>query len=476
MPNLTKFKQRDPDLRAVGRSPLPCRTATILHRRDPGPELREGLLDVVLRSMVDIAVIAIDRLGRVTTWNEGARRMLGWTETAALGRDADALLTGDGATAGGAGRWMDAGRLDEPFVSEGWCRRHNGAAFWARTTVTPLVGRSGDVQGALTMIQDRTSARREKERSRIEAELLRGIMSASRDCIDVLHLDGTQAVEGRHGPAGCAVFTGAMPDDGRAERAFSAARHGDVGHFDADTGDAGTAVQWDVQVSPIMGSDGRPDALLAVSRDVTAERRAAEQSRLLMMEMSHRMKNVLAVVQAIASQTLRGPTMPADLRETFDARLMTLFHAQDILTQTGRDCADLRQLVDGVAALHCGTHSPRFRTDGPTVTVGPRVGLSLAMVLHELGTNAIKYGALSSRSGSVDLVWNVLDGPGGPAFHLTWTERGGPPAAPPTKKGFGTRLIELSFPRELGLTSTVSYPPEGVVFTLDGPLASVLRA
>jgi len=436
-----------------------------------------GLFGALQSTLSGTALVTIDRQGWVTRWSEGASRMLGWQEHEALGVDLARLMAGHPGHDDLPDNTPGITGLDQPTVTEGWCCRKDQEAIWARTTVATFPDPYQGTQGHLVLIQDRTIQHADSERAQRDSQLLHSLLSASRDAIDVLQLDGSPA--GDYADLwprpGCDVFAGGSGPHPDGFLAFASARDGHAGQFRAATGVMGATTQWDIQVTPILGSAGVPVALLAVSRDVTHASRAAEQDNLVAMEMTHRLKNVLCIVQAIASHTLRGPAMPADIRKTFDGRLLAFFRAQELLTQAPAESVELRQLVNGIATLHCRRPSTRFRVEGPAVTVGPRVGVALSMVLHELGTNAIKYGALSSATGVLELVWHVLPVNGEPSFSLTWTESGGPPLAQPEHKGFGTRLIERSFPSEMGLVSTLTYPRSGVVFTLEGPTSALLQ-
>ena len=188
------------------------------------------------------------------------------------------------------------------------------------------------------------------------------------------------------------------------------------------------------------------------------------------------MKNTLAVVQSIARQTLRGDGAIAQGWEAFTARLMALSTAHDVLTQGKWSAASLRVLVDATARLHTGGAEERFRTAGPDIMFSSRVALSFAMVLHELGTNAAKYGALSMPGGVVDVGWTVQPGAAGAMLHFTWQETGGPAVRLPRHSGFGTRLIERSLVSEFGAAVVLSYDPAGVRLTLTAPLDTVQRS
>jgi PAS domain S-box-containing protein len=441
------------------------------------PSAGQGLFRALQSTLTGSALVAVDHRGRVTQWSDGARRMLGWHEQEAQGANLSRLLAGELAHDGLADDVPGIAEVDKPTVTEGWCNRKDHEIFWARTTVAPLPDPAGRAGGHLVLVQDRTVQHTDEERNRRDSQLLRSLLSASRDAVDVLQLDGfpDKTYADLWPRVGCALFAGCIEPHPDGALAFASARQGQAGQFHATTDVNGSTTQWEVSVTPILGQDGMPVALLAVSRDITRADRDAAKGSLVALEMGHRLKNVLAIVQAIASQTLRGPTMPADLRKAFDTRLLAFFRAQDLLTRSPAESVELHHLVESVATLHCRRPSTRFRADGPAVTVGRRTGLALSMVLHELGANAIKYGALSAQTGIVHLAWNLLPGPAGTMFRLTWTESGGPPVAPARHKGFGTRLIELSFSPELGLTWTLDYAETGVVFTLEGLVSAGLQ-
>ena len=202
--------------------------------------------------------------------------------------------------------------------------------------------------------------------------------------------------------------------------------------------------------------------------DITDARVAGDHQTLLIHELNHRVKNTLATVQSIAMQSLRGLRGPAaDAgRGAFEARLLALARAHDVLTRQSWESADLDEVVaDAVAPLD-GTRS-RFAAEGPRVRLAPRMALSIAMALHELGTNAVKYGALSNATGGVSIRWTVE---AGTRLRLVWTERGGPPVAAPENRGFGSRLIARNLARELAGSVSLGFAPAGVTCEIDAPL------
>ncbi|HZY68492.1 MAG TPA: PAS domain S-box protein [Devosia sp.] len=224
----------------------------------------------------------------------------------------------------------------------------------------------------------------------------------------------------------------------------------------------------------IRDAQGKATRMIGAMLDITERKRAEEHQRLLTAELQHRVKNTLAMVQAIASQTLRGATDIDEAREAFAARLISLGRAHDILTQASWKAAPIMEVVQGALGVHAQTGAARIRASGPNVLLGAKSALSLALALHELATNAAKYGALSNESGVVELRWHVVHEGEAPRFCLTWTEQEGPPIlVQPARRGFGSRLIERSFAAEVGGEVKLTYAPTGLICRLEAPLASM---
>jgi PAS domain S-box-containing protein len=213
----------------------------------------------------------------------------------------------------------------------------------------------------------------------------------------------------------------------------------------------------------------------AAQREI-AERREAEKHReLLINELNHRVKNTLATVQSIAAQTLRTSALELEVRNRLDARLIALSNAHNLLTEHNWEGATLGQVVEMALRPLRSEGEERFEVYGPKVHLAPKTALAIAMALHELATNAIKYGAFSNDMGHVALCWQVNQESNEPRLHMLWKERGGPPVTPPTRAGFGTRLIERGLAAELGGSVELTYPSSGVVCTIDTPLPQFVR-
>jgi two-component sensor histidine kinase len=263
-----------------------------------------------------------------------------------------------------------------------------------------------------------------------------------------------------------------------AANAVETARQGGVARFKGPANTAkGTPRYWDVQVSAIVGADGKPSHLLSISRDITEEWRAAkalaeahERQTVLAEELQHRVKNTLAMVGAIANQTMRGNDVES-ARQAFNARLLALGRAHDILTRTRWTGAPIAEVVEGALAPH-RTGEGRIKVDGPDLQLNAKQSLALALALHELATNATKHGALSNERGTVRITWSIDPIAAAPTFMLRWAEAGGPPVQEPlpNRKGFGSRLIERVLTRDFGGQIGVVYAPTGVVCELTASL------
>ncbi len=224
----------------------------------------------------------------------------------------------------------------------------------------------------------------------------------------------------------------------------------------------------------LRDATGRAARMIGAMFDISERKRAEEHQRLLTGELQHRVKNTLAMVQAIAAQTFRNVTDMDAAREAFSARLISLGRAHDILTQSSWTQAPIAEVVDGALSVHRGGGASRIRASGPNVPLAAKAALALALALHELATNAAKYGALSNDAGTVDLRWHVVHEDEAPRFCLTWSEQGGPPIlAQPTRRGFGSRLIERSFAAEVGGDVRLTYAPTGLSCRLEAALTAM---
>lgn len=231
----------------------------------------------------------------------------------------------------------------------------------------------------------------------------------------------------------------------------------------------GECIYISLSVSPVRDEQGRVVGASKIARDITERRRAEEQRILLINELNHRVKNTLATVQSLAVQTLRSTERSAEAQDLFAARLSALSRAHNLLTLESWEGADLRDVVERALAPFITGEERRVTFDGPRVRLSPRQALALSIALHELATNAAKFGALSGVTGQVAVTWETADG----QLTLNWRERGGPLVEQPARNGFGSRLIKQNLSHELGGAADIQYRPEGVRAVITSPLAHI---
>jgi PAS domain S-box-containing protein len=217
--------------------------------------------------------------------------------------------------------------------------------------------------------------------------------------------------------------------------------------------------------------DGHLKRLWGIQRDITDRKQAEEQRTLLIHELNHRVKNTLATVQSIASQTLRNALTMQDAKEALEGRLIALARAHDVLTKESWEGAELKDIVGQAVAPYTSRGENRLHVSGPEVRLSPRMALALAMALQELATNAVKYGALANATGAIRITWDVEPALPKPRLRLRWEESGGPPVQTPTRRGFGSRLIERSLSQELNGIARIEFRSTGIVCAVDAPLA-----
>lgn len=217
-----------------------------------------------------------------------------------------------------------------------------------------------------------------------------------------------------------------------------------------------------VQAAPLRDRDGKIVGAVSAGLDITERKRTDEHRLLLLNELNHRVKNTLATVQSIAAQSFRRARSEASAREMFESRLMALSRAHDVLTNESWEGANLGEIVAEAITPYRASHRSRFQISGPPVRLSAKMALSISMALHELATNAAKYGALSDDRGRVTITWQTLREADARYLRIEWLEADGPAVTPPLQKGFGSRLIERGLAQELGGEASIEYRPAGV--------------
>jgi PAS domain S-box-containing protein len=229
-----------------------------------------------------------------------------------------------------------------------------------------------------------------------------------------------------------------------------------------------------VFISPVRDDSGDVVQYFASFVNVTRHRQEASRLRFLLDELNHRTQNTLATVLGIAKQTLRG-VADAEVVDTFEARILALSKAQSLLGRTNWGRVGLRDVIDQILEPF-GLNDRRvthFSVKGDDVLLQPKAAVTLAMVFHELATNAMKHGALSiDAAGRIEIAWRVEPTPQGDRLRFRWLESGGPPVTSPSRKGFGSRLIEHGLAKELDGEVSLDYEAAGVVCQIVMPVPS----
>lgn len=369
-------------------------------------------------------------------------------------------------------------------------RRADGVYRWAIDTARPRLGADGEFLGFIGSVMDITERKESEERLRAAHDTFRQLVDRSPFGIYAVDSDFrlVQVSEGAQ-----KVFENIRPVIGRD---FDEVMHilwpepfasEAIGHFrhTLETGepyhatktveqraDINATEAYDWKVERITMPDGRP-GVVCHFYDLSEREAHEEKIQSLMREVNHRAKNMLALVDAVAKQT--ASVKMDDFLERFSARIQALAASQDLLVKTDWDGTDLAALIES-QLLHFGDLiGKRITLEGPSVDVSPRAAQSLGMAMHELATNAAKYGALSNDSGRVYIRWSI-DGGHADGFSISWREEGGPPVKQPARNGFGARVIKTMIQRMLSATVELDYARSGMVWALHCALSALGKA
>lgn len=463
--------------------------STEAHRSAAGLARSEALRRAILDSSTEYAIISLDRDGLVTSWNEGAIQTMGWSEEEMLGRPAHVFFTPEEIEAGIPEQEMREALQTGRGEDERFHLRKDGSRFWANGLMMPLQADDAHV-GFVKILRDRSAQHdAQEELKAVAADLafdratLRAVfdnapvglsLASAPNGESVLINEQMRRLTGRDFSAGGMeryLGAGAIHEDGRPYvledyPQVQAIRHGIETHaapFLIGRPD-GTRLRTEISSVPLRDKSGLMTGAVSVIVDVHEREQAREQQEILTGELAHRMKNTMAMVQAIVHQSLRSAATLEDARESVTERFEALARAQDLLTASNWQASGLDRVVK--TALASVNDGERITISGEPVEVGARAALSFTLVLHELATNAIKYGALSVPDGRVAVDWRMQACASGERLVFAWTEEDGPPVAAPTRKGFGTRLID-SMGRSFGGRSELRYPPDGVCWLVE---------
>jgi two-component system CheB/CheR fusion protein len=426
---------------------------------------------------IPAAVYTTDAEGRITFYNEAAAAL--WGRRPRLGEDwwcgSWRLYWPDGKPMAHDECPMAITlKTGKPVRGiEAVAERPDGTRYPFIPYPTPLRSAEGKLMGAVNMLVDITERKQREE----AAERLAAIVESSDDAIISKDLDGTvtswnTGAEQLFGYTaeeilGKPILTLIPSDRHDEERSIlERLRRGErIDHYETlRQRKDGSLVEISLTVSPVRNARGEVIGASKIARDITERKRAEELRQLLVNEIEHRVKNTLGTVQAVATQTFRRA--PDDERQSFAGRIQALARAHDLLTRHNWDRASVGDLVEKALCPFQERNRKRFQIEGQGVSLNASNSVLLAMILHELGTNAIKYGALSNDEGRISVTWEVMDVEKGKQLRLHWRESNGPSLKPPPRKGFGSTLIERSLQGEQG-NAQLEFGTSGVTCTLE---------
>jgi PAS domain S-box-containing protein len=508
-------------------------TAADITERRRMDEPRARLAAIVESS--DDGIISIDLDAVIQTWNQGAERLFGYAADEAVGRSVTMLVPVNRPDE--EPTILAHIRRGERLSHYETVRRHkDGRLIDISLTVSPIVDATGRIIGASKVARDISQRKRDEQQALVQARILEMVATAAplvkvldavvlfleaqepgtRCGILLLDEEGIRLRRGS-GPSLPEAYHVAL--DGTPIGPPYAGSCAEAAHRCAvvtvpDTeGEARYGDEWRSLMlsfgiragrsTPICGSGGRvlgslaiyydrardpapadPEAIdiathlaaIAIERDAEREalQQRAAQLKLMVDELNHRVKNTLATVQSLAAQSLRGAASAQDGRAALDARLLALARAHDVLTREHWGRASLGEIVAGATSAYRGAAGKpaRIESRGPEIFLRPKAALAIAMALHELATNAVKYGALSNARGRVTIDWGPADGDTR-RCRLEWREIDGPPVVPPTRRGFGSRLLEQGLAYDLAGEVRLSFERAGLVCTIEAPIGEI---
>ncbi len=437
----------------------------------------EALLAAIIAFSRD-AIISTSPAGVIQTWNDGAQRLLGWRAEEVVGLSLDTLLSDD--------NYRDAFELlrramnGEQFQMELEVVDNQGKCLEVSVGAAPV----HDSNGAFTSLSFIMRDLRRRRRSEANDALLASVVRQSRDSIFSVTREGlistwNPASEKLYGylseEAINQPLSMIVPDSRReeSEAMFASVMKGEMVFLETlRQRKDGAIVDVAISGSPLRDAKGAIIGISAIHRDITEQRQHEQQMRLIMRELAHRSKNLLAIILSMAAQTARNsPTLTA-FNARFTQRVQGLAHSHDLLIQKNWLGAPIRELISSHLAPFVEHGKTRVILRGPDVIVDPKAAQNIGLALHELATNASKYGALSNPAGHVNITWDRTPGS---RFVLEWKESGGPRVQPPKRRGFGQAVLERLASQALEGDAHLSFHKEGVAWRIEIPSAYLVE-
>ncbi|KHJ53034.1 histidine kinase [Aureimonas altamirensis] len=435
--------------------------------------------------------------------NDAFGRLTGYDRHEVIGRNCR-FLQGTGTNTDDVTRIRNAVARCEAIEVDLLNYRKDGSSFWNRLLVSPVFDEDGnltyffasqfDVSPDRRRVSELQSAHGEME-FEVERRMLdlmqsegrmRFILNAAGMGVWTLDLKNQRLVASRHckanfGRAGDEPFSYAdlqeaiVPEDRNRWRETVEAAIASSDEFSVEyriRTPSGETRWVEVRGQVSVDITDQPSGMAGISIDITERKEAEEHRKLLARELNHRVKNSLATAQSVFAQSMRSARTLDEAQEIAFGRMQALSMAQDLLTQDGFSAAQLEDVVSSAIKPFDGG---AFRVSGPRVVLGARSVSAFALALHELATNASKYGALSTANGTIAVTWRLEEADGGSILRFHWSEQGGPPVRKPERRGFGTRIIEGALSAEINGSASIDFRSSGIAFEAVAPLKDLME-
>ncbi len=445
---------------------------------------RSELFERLIESATDFAIFTIDAEGLVTSWNVGGERLVGYSESEILGKTGDVIFVEEDRATGMPELERTGALRDGRAEDERWHVRKDGSVFWGSGLMMPLRG-----GGFLKIMRDRTEQHLAEERLAASEERFRTLTISIPQLVFRSHSSGARS----WGSLQWEVYAGLSdaqsrefgwldaihPDDRAATvEAWSEARRTrmySVEHRIRRHADG--AYRWhQTRALPADIENGDHEVeWVGTSTDIHELRGLQSRQQVLLAELQHRTRNLLALVQAMARRTLRTTSSFQDFIAVYESRLAALSRVQSLISSTGKGTVALRLVIEAELEAHRDGARERINVAGPDVEISTTSAQTLALAIYELATNAVKYGALGQPQGHLDIRWMLDSGEGQPArIVLEWRESGVtmPQTTTARRRGYGSELIERALPYQLGAKTKIDFGADGVRCTIAVPMTS----
>jgi PAS domain S-box-containing protein len=437
---------------------------------------KEELFELLIESSIDFAIFTIDPNGLTTSWNAGAERLFGYAEHEMVGRSADVIFTAEDRAAAAPAMERSMARIHGRASDERWHQRNEGSRFWASGLMMPL---RGEGAGFVKITRDRTEQHQAGERLRENEQRFRLLASSIPQLVFLTRPDGDRTWPspqwiaftglGFDASLGLGWLEAVHPDDREATQdAWQEAREKGEYYIEHRIRRAadGEYLWHQTRAKPLEEKSAASSDWVGTMTDIDDLRGLQSRQNVLMTELQHRTRNLLSVVQSIANQTIRSSNSLEVFGAQFGSRLRALSRVQSLLARVEDQIIDLHALVTAELAAHSegDLASSKIKVRGPTVALPPTAAQALGLALHELATNAVKYGALAQPAGKLEVTWELKAGKPSPEIVLEWRESGVsmPASGSPKRKGYGSELIERALPYQLRAKTELEFGPDGV--------------